>query len=465
MAKIGRNDPCPCGSGRKHKHCCRRNELEAESRRQERLAAPARALDWLMETYRAEVHAAFDQLYFGLLDEEEEAHLGELPAGLKEMIQINSGEWLVAQAWLTLRDGKMARASELILGPGGPLFTVEERAYLEELAARPLGLYEVRDSKPGEGILLKNMLDKSQPQLWVEERLGSERLVRWDVVGARLIFVDGRCQLSGCVYHFDPEAGVEVRKSILKLLSDSSPQAKWDSEIANLVFVAGTIIGFWLSLLAAPRQTPKLVDAGTGDPLMLVTDHYEVLDWDRLAEALESQADVEGDRKDGWTRFVDVDVETRRSLLAINIGKKSGRIEPFARTLRLADEGRSWLERIAGDALRFLIREITDPGSSRALEDRARRRAPEAIRLPHGETQRIYERLYKDWADKPIPALGDVSPRKAVRSRTGQAKVVELLKQYEASELRRARRDGEDPVDFGFLWREIGLDRDAALIS
>ena len=22
MAKIGRNSPCPCGSGRKHKHCC-----------------------------------------------------------------------------------------------------------------------------------------------------------------------------------------------------------------------------------------------------------------------------------------------------------------------------------------------------------------------------------------------------------------------------------------------------------
>ena len=22
--KVGRNDPCPCGSGKKHKHCCLR---------------------------------------------------------------------------------------------------------------------------------------------------------------------------------------------------------------------------------------------------------------------------------------------------------------------------------------------------------------------------------------------------------------------------------------------------------
>jgi uncharacterized protein YecA (UPF0149 family) len=24
-AKIGRNDPCPCGSGKKYKHCCGKN--------------------------------------------------------------------------------------------------------------------------------------------------------------------------------------------------------------------------------------------------------------------------------------------------------------------------------------------------------------------------------------------------------------------------------------------------------
>ena len=24
--KIGRNDPCPCGSGKKYKHCCGKNK-------------------------------------------------------------------------------------------------------------------------------------------------------------------------------------------------------------------------------------------------------------------------------------------------------------------------------------------------------------------------------------------------------------------------------------------------------
>ncbi len=35
MAKIGRNEKCPCGSGRKYKHCCARNP-----RVEERLATP-----------------------------------------------------------------------------------------------------------------------------------------------------------------------------------------------------------------------------------------------------------------------------------------------------------------------------------------------------------------------------------------------------------------------------------------
>lgn len=49
MSKVGRNEPCPCGSGKKYKKCCeaRDQELSHEQPRRaeaERLAAIARAL-------------------------------------------------------------------------------------------------------------------------------------------------------------------------------------------------------------------------------------------------------------------------------------------------------------------------------------------------------------------------------------------------------------------------------------
>jgi tetratricopeptide (TPR) repeat protein len=43
MAKTGRNDPCPCGSGRKHKVCCLKKDEEAERERFKRAAAESAA--------------------------------------------------------------------------------------------------------------------------------------------------------------------------------------------------------------------------------------------------------------------------------------------------------------------------------------------------------------------------------------------------------------------------------------
>ncbi len=42
MAKTGRNDPCPCGSGKKYKQCClARDEAAATARASQPAAAPA----------------------------------------------------------------------------------------------------------------------------------------------------------------------------------------------------------------------------------------------------------------------------------------------------------------------------------------------------------------------------------------------------------------------------------------
>jgi tetratricopeptide (TPR) repeat protein len=45
MTKTGRNDPCPCGSGKKYKHCCLRNDEAAASAALAELAAARAAQD------------------------------------------------------------------------------------------------------------------------------------------------------------------------------------------------------------------------------------------------------------------------------------------------------------------------------------------------------------------------------------------------------------------------------------
>ncbi len=72
MAKSGRNDPCPCGSGNKYKKCCltkheaaeRESQVEAEAKRAER--AEARRLRV------RELKAAFAARLAGVMDADED---------------------------------------------------------------------------------------------------------------------------------------------------------------------------------------------------------------------------------------------------------------------------------------------------------------------------------------------------------------------------------------------------------
>ena len=126
MSGIGRNSPCPCGSGRKYKHCCMA-ALQAEERQmRSALASLERARDWLMEHYESEVDAAVATDFFGVDDPAEIPDLlDELPEDLGIWLAANLDEWLLADAELEI-DGILRPAAELVLGIGGPPLTPEE---------------------------------------------------------------------------------------------------------------------------------------------------------------------------------------------------------------------------------------------------------------------------------------------------------------------------------------------------
>ena len=66
----------------------------------------------------------------------------------------------------------------------------------------------------------------------------------------------------------------------------------------------------------------------------------------------------------------------------------------------------------------------------------------------------VKRRLYADWPDQPLPALGGWSPRDAVRSARGRDAVDVLLKEMEN---RERRMGGPAAFDFGELREKLGL--------
>jgi hypothetical protein len=452
MDKIGRNDPCPCGSGKKYKKCCMMRDQESEIRDREESEAASRALDWLAEHYPDETDEAVHGEFFGGLTDEEMDRLGNLPDDLQDMIQINIGEWLVTDAHIEV-NGVRTPVRDLFFGLGGPLMSPASRDWLQRLGERPLSLYEVQEVKPREGMELADLLKPDGPSVWVTERTATRNLLRYDVLGARLVRRDGGFVLSGAVYPFIRTDALACRDKILNKIKRTT------SSLAGEV-VGTFIIRQWLERLATERPLPKIVDTLTGDSVMLVTDHYGVTDWEALGVILAAQPDVHGNRTEGWVRFARTAGNVRRSRAALN-PKGDETLEVFCRTLKLADDARRWLEKIAGSTLTYKIREMVDPRSRKALESTPA--VPRPNIPPEVATQIMHDYLrnvYDDWTEKPIPVLGNRTPRVAIKTAKGRREVIELLQTYELNDARRVRDEGGKPFDFGFLWERLGLKRE-----
>jgi hypothetical protein len=70
MASIGRNDPCPCGSGKKYKRCClAKDEAVPRFSRADRPAAFARLEKFSEDVLAEEDDAAHDEFWDDQLDE------------------------------------------------------------------------------------------------------------------------------------------------------------------------------------------------------------------------------------------------------------------------------------------------------------------------------------------------------------------------------------------------------------
>ena len=456
MKKPGRNDPCPCGSGKKYKQCCLRTEAaQAEQAAGDRSRAVSKALSWLMTVHGQAVRAAIDAAFFKQLSDEENELLQHLEPKVYEGIMVNTLEWLLAEGFITVK-GEERRVAELLLGRGGPLLSAEQRQWIELMASQPLGLYEVIEVVPGESIRLKDVLFPEQAPVLVRERAGSQQMVKFDLIAVRLIPVEDHCRLSGAVYSIPRHRSFDLITKLKHELNGLAPDSPFARGILGLV-----IPMYWLKLLANPQIT-RLVDHVTGEPLLLITDHYRVQDWDALERALSSAADVEGDRKEGWSRLFEGKDSLRRRSVTIEPGQQPDRIKVFYRTQGFADQGRPWFENLAGPAVKFVSREISDPMKmpTEREPDQVPAPSPPVQMSPEAITEVIGNRirqLYAGWADQPVPALGNKTPREAIETAEGLEQVKFLLHTYEHGEMQQAKDQHRAPVSYDFLWRELGI--------
>jgi len=239
--KAQRNDPCPCGSGKKFKKCCMLEERSLSAVRADNREVVQEAVTWITQQHGDALVSWMEEVWFEGCDDEMRKGIVTADASIKHIHDTNLLEYLIAEGALPGAgeagvDTESQPALELILEATTHL-TETQRDYLQQLATNPLCLYKVTECQPGESFSLQRYpAVGSDESVRIEDKWISRMLDDGDVVGLRLMHTGGLWETSGAVYHIPEEY-------VADLLSDLDKADKAD--------YSRTLILFWLGLVAA----------------------------------------------------------------------------------------------------------------------------------------------------------------------------------------------------------------------
>jgi hypothetical protein len=140
VTKVGRNDPCPCGSGKKYKHCCLRKETAAKSEVISADRAWSEVADKLLafsreDRFMQDLRAGFDLFW-------NSRHGLEQADSLDPMQVMTFLDWYVHD-YSTSADGR--RIVEIFLTERGSTLSDQERELLQTAQESWFSAYRVTD--------------------------------------------------------------------------------------------------------------------------------------------------------------------------------------------------------------------------------------------------------------------------------------------------------------------------------
>lgn len=449
--KLGRNDPCHCGSGRKYKNCHLREDEEAARAQPEE--PPETEISLLNSFFHEVLEFALERFRWAWrlhrldFDDAED----QIELALPWSVYGFEIEGKTALSWF-LEEHLDELSPEV-----RDLAAAQQEAWLS--------VWEVTEVTPGEGMVLRDHLSGEVRQ--VRERTASRSLIRYDSLLGRVIAFEGGYLLDGM--HTRPlkphDAAVVVRLARGRLrrkrdvpvdrLRNAKFGAylirKWDEQVEEAV-------------LRASR--PLNVTNTDGDPLLLTRDRFTIRN-DARDEIIRRLKGIEGmtprDPREDPPVFTltrpgrGIHPDSSNTMLGL-ARFEEGALILETNSLDRADALRARVEAACGDAITHRLRDLVDPTSPAAREEAARKgsldrpESPEELRRVMAE---VKARYYADWLDQSIPALDGRTPREAAKTAQGRRELDTLLKSMENLEI---QGEGDDAFDFSVVRRELGLE-------
>jgi len=474
--KPGRNDPCPCGSGKKYKHCClAAATTESESpqeltwRRVRRAAEgfPATMTRFVEDMYGFDaVDEAWEE--FTLWEDAEyDTESPHLPVFLPWFFH----HWMPDP----LEDTTVLDES-LHNRPPTAVFLERRSARLDPLHRRflqacldtPLSFYELKHCDPGRGFLAHDIFTGEEHD--VLERSASRFLQTGDILYGQLVAIDGVVMMEACApCPIPPIRKIDVLELRSRLMPGENRLAReparellraWDVELRELYIELAE------EVLYPPPVEVHNTDGEFVVPLRVTFDidsaqlAFESLNHLALADPEDDLLDLAERDADGVLARVQLEWKkpgnelhaSWNSTILGHLEITSGQLTANVNSTERAEAFRKIVEETLGEHARYrgteLVEQVeTSPAEDRAqMEEHARLAGLPEVRAALDNMLRSH---YDSWVTQKLPALGDRSPLEVAQNADGREKVEALVTQIE--------RDGyrmNPPVD-GAIFRRL----------
>ncbi len=482
--KVGRNDPCPCGSGKKNKKCCL-EKSKVSDLGYKRISKIQDGLVNKLTRYVAHdlgdrvINAAMSQFFFQE-DLDPSSQWREITSEYTTVFW----PWMFYLFEVDVPDidqedifGLMppdTTVAEMFMQDKGKNLEPLELELLSACNRVQFSFFEVHSSQPEHGFQAVDLLTGQRRQ--VNDISASQHLVPGDIIFALITEVRGvTINVGSAKYKFYPRFKptiLEFRKELEEGFGHVTNEL-----LIDLEFELRDLLFFLQDALFEPPDVRNT----DGDPLSFRTLHYDIASPEEAFEALaplcvhqtkdelKNQAKLDADNRVHKARFawsreghamskgldntslgqvsiegdkmtVEVNSEAREEMIKLEIEKRLGHKASYKVTdIRP-------LESVMAEA-------ASNPASSRHNEEqKALQNTPEVQEA----IKDMLNKHWQGWLDTEIPALGGKTPRQASQTEDGREALQALLRDLEARDEHSGMPVSQQPyVDWAR--KELGL--------
>jgi hypothetical protein len=368
----------------------------------------------------------------------------------------NDGEMLLMYHFgvyhLDVDSGKTV--AECYLEQGTDVLEAWERLWLTAQQTAWLSLWEVIAVVPGESLELRDLLTDEVRH--VQDSAAAESTPVHTTLLGRIVHYDGTNLLTGVHPRtLPPLAAAEVAERMRKYLHNQSaipPERLREANTGRyLIRRWQDKIDQWYNASDLPFELHNT----DGDPILGTVDRF-TFDKSQYGLVEAKLLELDNLQPDSPGRFTFLREKKGDSHTVIGWAQlQAGTLRIESNSIERADALREQIETACASLIRHRGRIHEDaltaldhaPVSATGVSDIA----PEQL---DWIIQSHKQQHYENWLNEPIPALGNKTPRQAIRNKSGRAKVTALIKDIEYHE---AALPAGQRFDVSILMRELKL--------